>query len=152
MSEFRLDNLTREWVAVAGDRQSRPNRPDGVCPFCVGGIEAPEPYVVKAFANRSPIFAPGPRVLFDGARVEGRGAAEVVLYSPDHDASLASLGRRGIRQVIDLWAERIEALLERPEIEYVLVFENRGELAGATIRHPHGQIYGFPFVPPGACA
>jgi len=55
----------------------------------------------------------------------GRGAAEVVLYSPDHDASLASLGREHVRRVIDLWAERTETLLARPEIKYVLVFENR---------------------------
>jgi UDPglucose--hexose-1-phosphate uridylyltransferase len=50
--------------------------------------------------------------------------------------------------VIDLWAERTTALLDRPEIEYVLVFENRGREVGATIDHPHGQIYGYPFVPP----
>jgi UDPglucose--hexose-1-phosphate uridylyltransferase len=49
---------------------------------------------------------------------------------------------------VDLWAERTQALLQRPEVEYVLVFENRGADAGATIPHPHGQIYAFPFVPP----
>ena len=53
-----------------------------------------------------------------------------------------------MRKVVDLWAERTEALLARPEIEYVLVFENRGREVGATIDHPHGQIYGYPFVPP----
>ena len=53
-----------------------------------------------------------------------------------------------VRKVVDLWAERTEALLARPEIEYVLVFENRGREVGATIDHPHGQIYGYPFVPP----
>jgi UDPglucose--hexose-1-phosphate uridylyltransferase len=133
---FRLDPLTGEWVAIAGSRQNRPNRPSRDCPFCVGGLEAPEPYLVKAFPNRWPIFA------------EGHGVAEVVLYSPEHDATLATLGVEGVRRVVDLWAERTEALLARPEIEYVLVFENRGEPAGATIPHPHGQIYAFPFVPP----
>ena len=53
-----------------------------------------------------------------------------------------------MRKIVDLWAERTEALLARPEIEYVLVFENRGREVGATIDHPHGQIYGYPFVPP----
>ena len=133
---FRLDPLTGEWVAIAGSRQNRPNRPSRDCPFCVGGLEAPEPYLVKAFPNRWPIFA------------EGHGVAEVVLYSPEHDATLATLGVEGVRRVVDLWAERTEALLARPEIEYVLAFENRGEPAGATIPHPHGQIYAFPFVPP----
>jgi UDPglucose--hexose-1-phosphate uridylyltransferase len=148
MSEFRYDTLTGEWVAVSGARQGRPNRPSGDCPFCVGGLEAPEPYEVKAFANRWPIFSPGEPVELAGERVPGRGAAEVVLYSPDHDATLHGLGAAGVRRVVDLWAERTEALLARPEIEYVLVFENRGAAAGATIAHPHGQIYAFPFVPP----
>jgi UDPglucose--hexose-1-phosphate uridylyltransferase len=80
--------------------------------------------------------------------VPGRGAAEIVLYSPDHNASLASLSPEHLRLVIDLWAERTEQLLARPEIEYVLVFENRGAEVGATIGHPHGQIYAFPFIPP----
>ena len=53
-----------------------------------------------------------------------------------------------MRKVVDVWAERTEALLARPEVEYVLVFENRGREVGATIDHPHGQIYGYPFVPP----
>jgi UDPglucose--hexose-1-phosphate uridylyltransferase len=146
-SELRRDSLTGEWVGIAGARQSRPNRPAEDCPFCVGGREAPEPYEAKAFPNRWPMFAPGPPVEL-GESLPARGASEVVLYSPEHDASLASLGVDGVRRVVDLWAERTEALLARPEIAYVLVFENRGRDAGATIPHPHGQIYGFPFVPP----
>jgi UDPglucose--hexose-1-phosphate uridylyltransferase len=149
-SELRYDSLTGEWVGIAGDRQGRPNRPAGDCPFCVGGTEAPESYVVKAFPNRWPMYAPGDPIVLDPAagHVPARGASEIVLYSPEHDASLGSLGVAGIRRVIDLWAERTSALLARPEIEYVLVFENRGADAGATIAHPHGQIYAFPFVPP----
>jgi UDPglucose--hexose-1-phosphate uridylyltransferase len=53
-----------------------------------------------------------------------------------------------VTRVVDLWAERTAALLARPEIEYVLVFENRGAAVGSTIHHPHGQIYAYPFVPP----
>lgn len=142
--KFRRDPLTGEWVAIVANRQARPNLanpadgggpPDG-CPFCVGGLEAPEPYTVLAFENRWPPFH------------GEEGAAEVVLYSPDHTGSLATIGVEGARAVVDLWAERTDALLARPEIGYVLVFENRGSLVGATIPHPHGQIYAFPFVPP----
>lgn len=149
-SELRFDALAGEWVGIAGSRQNRPNRPTGECPFCVGGTEAPEPYEVKAFPNRWPMFEPGDPVQLDPAdgHIPARGASEVILYSPHHEASLASLGCAGARRVIDLWAERTAALLARPEIDYVLVFENRGIEAGATIPHPHGQIYGFPFVPP----
>jgi UDPglucose--hexose-1-phosphate uridylyltransferase len=148
--EFRLDPLTRKWVAITAGRQKRPNLPVADCPFCIGGIEAPDPYVVKAFPNRWPPLEPGdPLALPDdpSARVSARGAAEVVLYSSDHNASLATLGSDALRRVIDLWAERSAELLARPEVEYVLVFENRGAEVGATIRHPHGQIYAFPFVP-----
>ncbi len=53
-----------------------------------------------------------------------------------------------VRRIVDLWAERTTALLARPEVEYVLVFENRGREVGATIDHPHGQIYAYPLVPP----
>jgi UDPglucose--hexose-1-phosphate uridylyltransferase len=161
VSELRFDPLTREWVAIVADRQARPNlAPDSAgsapCPFCVGGLEAPEPYTVRAFENRWPPFAPGDPIDVDAAlahgsgfvSLPGRGAAEVVLYSPEHDGSLATIGVVGARRVVDLWAARTEALLARPEIEYVLVFENRGALVGATIPHPHGQIYAFPFVPP----
>ncbi|MCZ7525148.1 MAG: galactose-1-phosphate uridylyltransferase [Acidimicrobiia bacterium] len=154
--ELRLDPLTGEWVTIVGHRQARPNLPASGCPFCVGGLEAPEPYVVRAFENRWPALAPGTPVDAGEppdepfARLPARGAAEVVLYTPDHDASMASLGTRGARLVVDLWAERTAALLARPEIEYVLVFENRGREVGATIDHPHGQIYAFPFVPPAA--
>jgi UDPglucose--hexose-1-phosphate uridylyltransferase len=151
-SEFRLDPLTREWVLVVGNRQDRPNLPAGGCPFCAGGLEAPEPYGVRSFENRWPAMTPGPPI--DATALDGpgplpaRGATEVLLYSPDHDASLGSIGVAGVRAVVDLWADRTAALLTRPEIAYVLVFENRGREVGATIEHPHGQVYGFPFVPP----
>jgi UDPglucose--hexose-1-phosphate uridylyltransferase len=61
---------------------------------------------------------------------------------------MASLGAHAARRVVDLWADRTAALLARPEVRYVLVFENRGREVGATIDHPHGQIYAFGFVPP----
>ena len=132
--EMRIDPLTGDEVVIVGHRQDRPNQPEAIgCPFCVGGIEAPLPYDVRAFPNRWPTF-PDDR-------------CEVVLYSPDHDASLWTLGATGVRRVIDLWAERTEALGRRPDVAYVLVFENRGAEAGATIAHPHGQIYGYETVP-----
>lgn len=153
-SELRFDPLTEEWVSIVGHRQSRPNLPDEGCPFCPGGLEAPESYSVRWFENRWPAYAPGPPIDLDAAVRTGArtlpapGAAEVVLFSPDHGASLAGLGIAQVRRVVDLWAERTADLLARPEIAYVLVFENRGREVGATIDHPHGQIYAFPFVPP----
>jgi UDPglucose--hexose-1-phosphate uridylyltransferase len=131
--EIRRDPHLDTVVHIVADRQHRPNLPSTDCPFCVGGLEAPEPYEVRAFPNRWPALQPG--------------YCEVVLYTPDHDATFASLGAHGINRVIDLWAERTVAMRALPDGEYVIVFENRGAEIGATISHPHGQIYAFDHVP-----
>jgi UDPglucose--hexose-1-phosphate uridylyltransferase len=130
---LRTDDHTGLRTFVVDSRQDRPNLPEAGCPFCPGGLEAPEEYEVRWFANRWPAM-PDER-------------CEVVLYTPEHDATFWSLGAAGARRVIDLWAERSAALGARADVEYVLVFENRGAAVGATIAHPHGQIYAFDFVP-----
>jgi len=132
-ADVRTDPHLGTVVHVVGTRQRRPNLPTTGCPFCPGGIEAPEPYDVRWFPNRWPAM-PGDR-------------CEVVLYTPLHDATFASLGIDGARRVIDLWAERTAALGARDDVAFVLVFENRGAEIGATISHPHGQIYAYDHVP-----
>ena len=72
----------------------------------------------------------------------------MVLYSPDHEATFGTLTNDEALSVVNLWAERTQALREKPNGEYVIVFENRGAEIGATISHPHGQIYAFDHVPP----
>jgi UDPglucose--hexose-1-phosphate uridylyltransferase len=129
----RIDSHSGALTFVVGSRQDRPNLPDSGCPFCPGGLEAPEPYDVRWFANRWPAM-PGER-------------CEVVLYTPRHEETFWGLGEEGALRVVDLWAERSARLGARPDIAYVLVFENRGAAVGATITHPHGQIYAFDFVP-----
>lgn len=133
MSDIRTDELSGARVVVAGSRQHRPNRPGSACPFCVGGAEAPEPYDVRWFVNRWPSF-PDER-------------CEVVLYTPEHDLTFPELGLDGARRVVDLWADRTAALGGRDDVAYVLVFENRGAEVGATIDHPHGQIYAYDEIP-----
>jgi UDPglucose--hexose-1-phosphate uridylyltransferase len=76
------------------------------------------------------------------------GYCEVVLYSPDHEATFGTLTADEALSVVNLWAQRTQALREMPNGEYVIVFENRGAEIGATISHPHGQIYAFDHVPP----
>ena len=132
-SELRRDVHSGADVFVVSSRQTRPNLPETTCPFCPGGLEAPEPYDVRWFRNRWPAM-PG-------------GRCEVVLYTSEHDATFWSLGVRGARKVVDLWADRSAALGSRDDLAYVLVFENRGAEVGATISHPHGQIYAFDTVP-----
>lgn len=132
-SDLRTDELTGVRTFVVDSRQDRPNLPAAGCPFCPGGLEAPQPFDVRWFVNRWPAM-PDDR-------------CEVVLYTPQHDATFWSLGATAARNVVDLWAERTAALGARDDVDYVLVFENRGAAVGATIAHPHGQIYAFEFVP-----
>ena len=130
---MRTDSFLRTVVHIVADRQNRPNLPVVGCPFCVGGLEAPDLYNVRAFPNRWPALQ--------------EGYCEVVLYSPHHDASLSSIDHDNIRDLINLWVERTIALEALPDGEYVIIFENRGAEIGATIPHPHGQIYAFDHVP-----
>jgi UDPglucose--hexose-1-phosphate uridylyltransferase len=133
MTDTRVDPHLGTVVHVVGTRQARPNLPSTGCPFCPGGLEAPEPYDVFWFRNRWPAM-PGDR-------------CEVVLYTPEHDATFFSLGVAGVRKVIDLWAARTAELGARDDVDFVLIFENRGPEVGATIAHPHGQIYAYDHVP-----
>jgi UDPglucose--hexose-1-phosphate uridylyltransferase len=131
--DLRTDVHAGTHTYVVGSRQARPNLPPAGCPFCPGGLEAPDDYAVHWFPNRWPSMPDG--------------RCEVVLYTPEHDATFWSLGVEGARRVVDAWAERSRALGARPDVAYVLVFENRGAEVGATIAHPHGQIYAFDFLP-----
>jgi UDPglucose--hexose-1-phosphate uridylyltransferase len=131
--EVRQDPVLGTRVHIVRHRKDRPNLPSVGCPFCVGGLEAPQPYEVHHFPNRWPAM--------DGDR------CEVVLYTPDHDATFWSLGQAGARKVVDLWAARTAELGARDDVDAVLVFENRGADVGATISHPHGQIYAYDHVP-----
>jgi UDPglucose--hexose-1-phosphate uridylyltransferase len=132
--DIRTDTYLGTVVHVVADRQNRPNLPIAGCPFCVGGLEAPEQYSVRSFPNRWPALE--------------QGYCEVVLYSPDHEATFGTLTADEALSVVNLWAQRTQALREMPNGEYVIVFENRGAEIGATISHPHGQIYAFDHVPP----
>ena len=133
-ADLRIDPLTGAHVMVTPWRQQRPNLPEGSCAFCPGGREAPEPYDVRHIPNRW-------AALSDGRH-------EVVLHSPDHDASFITLGGERSARVVERWSARTAALGSRADVAYVLVFENRGRLIGSTIEHPHSQIMAFGAVPP----
>ncbi|CAA9459334.1 MAG: Galactose-1-phosphate uridylyltransferase [uncultured Rubrobacteraceae bacterium] len=160
MNQLRWDPTLEEWVSYATHRQDRTFLPPAeYCPLCPakpGGFptEVPrESYDIVVFENKFPSFVPdAPEPEEPGTALSptapGRGAAEVVLYSEDHDATLAELSEGRIRNLIEVWTDRYRELGGREEIEYVFIFENKGEAIGVTLHHPHGQIYGYPFVPP----
>jgi UDPglucose--hexose-1-phosphate uridylyltransferase len=76
------------------------------------------------------------------------GASEVVVYTDRHEGSFGELPAERGEAVMWVWRDRYRELGARGDVEYVLIFENRGAEVGATLHHPHGQIYGYPFVPP----
>ncbi|MFL6239457.1 MAG: galactose-1-phosphate uridylyltransferase [Actinomycetes bacterium] len=161
MTERRWDPVTGEWRTFATHRQDRTFLPPAeACPLCptpVGATtttEVPEPaYQIVVFDNQFPSLSaqpPEPTVqpsdLYDV--LPAVGAAEVVLYSDQHNATFTDLDIERVRRLIDVWADRYAVLGARHDIGYVFIFENKGAVIGVTIDHPHGQIYGFPDVPP----
>jgi UDPglucose--hexose-1-phosphate uridylyltransferase len=109
-------------------------------------------YEMAVFENRFPAFRRRPptarRARAPYASGRALGASEVVLYSAEHEETLAGMSVGDIEQLIDVWRDRYVELGARQEVEYVFIFENRGREIGVTLTHPHGQIYGLPFVPP----
>jgi UDPglucose--hexose-1-phosphate uridylyltransferase len=160
LNQLRWDPTLKEWVAYATHRQDRTFLPPAeYCPLCPTKpgscpTEVPrESYDIVVFENKFPSFSPeGPEPDEPGTALAptaaGRGVCEVVLYSDDHDATLAQMSERRIRNLVEVWADRYRELGGREEVEYVFIFENKGEAIGVTLHHPHGQIYGYPFVPP----
>lgn len=153
--ELRWNPLRGEWTIIAGSRMDRPLTAAGdACLLCPGSPELPEPYTIACFENRYPSFRPGPPAgetiaepgLFRTARATG--LCEVVVFTPEHDASLSSLAVDQLERIVVVLADRCRELATLPGIKYVYPFENRGAAVGVTLHHPHGQIYAFPYVPP----
>jgi UDPglucose--hexose-1-phosphate uridylyltransferase len=143
VSELRFDELRGEQVVYAIHRQERTFLPAlehcPLCPTRPGGeqTEIPFPsFEIAVFDNRFPAFeAP-------------LGAAEVVVYTDRHDGSFGTLAPERAEALMWVWRHRYLELGAREDIDYVFIFENRGVEVGVTLSHPHGQIYGYPFLPP----
>ncbi|WAP57903.1 galactose-1-phosphate uridylyltransferase [Streptomyces luomodiensis] len=141
-SEVRHDRLLGDQVAIASHRQARTYHPPAdECPLCPSreGRHSEIPasdYDVVVFENRFPSLA------------GDSGRCEVVCFTSDHDASFADLDAEQAALVLDAWTDRTAELAQHPAVEQVFCFENRGKEIGVTLGHPHGQIYGYPFVTP----
>ncbi|MEV5748395.1 galactose-1-phosphate uridylyltransferase [Actinoallomurus sp. NPDC052308] len=142
-AELRYDVLHGEEILIAAHRQNRTYQPaPGECPLCpshgdhLSEIPAAD-YHVVSFENRFPSLG-GP----------AGGRCEVLCFTSEHEGSFATLSPERLATVGRAWADRTADLGARPDVEYVFLFENRGAAIGATLPHPHGQIYAFPYVPP----
>jgi UDPglucose--hexose-1-phosphate uridylyltransferase len=121
-------------------------------PLCPGSGRVPDRFDVWKYDNDFPALSMEPPepddVATDFFRTEkAYGKCEVILYSPDHHTTLPLLSVPHVKKLVDLWCERFGELAKYEKSKYIMIFENRGEVVGVTMPHPHGQIYAYPFLP-----
>ncbi len=177
MPELRQNMATKQWVIISTERARRPEefvdwsqKPaheslpayDPACPFCVGNEEGPEmetlrlpqdgqPWQVRVVKNKFPALdQAGDRVReFDGVHraISGVGYHEVVIETPQHNATPALLTDEAMAQTLLAFQMRSVVMSLDDRIEHVIFFKNHGVRAGTSLIHPHSQIIGLPVVP-----
>ncbi|MSO82496.1 MAG: galactose-1-phosphate uridylyltransferase [Acidobacteria bacterium] len=176
MSELRKDPVTGRWAIISTERRKRPDdfrlesvqiAPGSACPFCDGHEHMTPPELLAHGRNGSGANSPGwtLRVIpnpFPVLRVEGTldrqgeglfdkmngiGAHEMIIESPRHEDTLATLDEEAVEQVLLAAAARVQDLKRDQRFRYVIVFKNHGGAAGASFDHPHSQVIALPVVP-----
>ncbi len=169
-SHRRYNPLTGEWVLVSPQRTSRPwqgkveettteTKPeyDPLCYLCpgnerVGGKKNPvyeDTFVFKNDYSALSIEQDSNKINIDDLIISENepGICKVVCFSPKHNLTLAEMEVEKIRAVIDTWVNEFEELSNKGEINYVQIFENKGEIMGCSNPHPHSQIWATHSVP-----
>ena len=176
MPELRKDPITGRWVIIATDRAKRPLdfvrdkvqiRGSGFCPFCYGNEAKTPPEIIAYRSDGSPRDSPGwslrvvankfPALGIEGEldrqgeglfdKMNGIGAHEVIIETPDHQMTLAMLSQRQIEDVLWAYRDRILDLKKDRRFKYIMIFKNHGEAAGASLEHTHSQLIALPVVP-----
>src|SRR5688572_11868774 len=176
MSELRKDPVTGRWVIISTERRKRPSdfrldpvhtSPDAACPFCEGhermtprGIlayrrngQAPNQpgWDLRVVPNQFPVLRVEGTLdrqgegLFD--KMNGIGAHEVIIETPKHQESLATMSVDAVEQVLWSFRERVQDLKQDRRFRYIIIFKNHGTAAGASLDHPHSQLIALPIVP-----
>jgi UDPglucose--hexose-1-phosphate uridylyltransferase len=177
MSELRRDPTTLEWVIIADERAMRPHELvqkgadrlalefDEGCPFCPGHehMTPPEvltqalpgserPWDVRVVPNRYPALRPDAPFEEGGddffSRMGGAGAHEVVIDTPIHNREMSRMDDREVEAVLLVYQQRYNALKADPRNKLVIIFKNKGNVAGTSLAHPHSQIVATPVEPP----
>jgi UDPglucose--hexose-1-phosphate uridylyltransferase len=175
MPELRKDPIHGRWVIISTERSRRPSdfvpeerKPmGGFCPLCEGNEDRTPPEIIAYRENGTPPNSPGwtLRVVsnkFPALRIEGElnregegiydkmngiGAHEVVVETPRHHETLATMPLKGVAHVLTAYRDRIADLKNDQRLRYVLVFKNHGVAAGASLEHSHSQLVALPIVP-----
>ena len=160
MLELRWNPILKKWVIIATHRQNRTYKPPkDYCPLCPtkkGGLatEVPaEDYDLVVFENKFPSLQPeAPETIGACSKFfkhgKAQGICEVVLFASDHDGIMSRKPLSRYIKLVKVWRDRYRELGAKDFIDYVFIFENKGEEVGVTLHHPHGQIYAYPFIPP----
>lgn len=143
----------------------------GFCPFCYGSESKTPPEILSYRPNnsgeRTTPNTPGwtvrvvpnkfPALGIEGTmnrqaegmfdKMSGIGAHEVIIETPDHNATLATLPEKRVEDVLWAYRDRILDLKQDKRFKYILIFKNHGEAAGASLEHPHGQLIALPILP-----
>ena len=176
MPELRKDPVTGRWVIIATDRAKRPTdfvrdkvqiRGSGFCPFCYGNESKTPPEILAYRSDGSARNTPGwslrvvankfPALGIEGSlnrqgeglydKMNGIGAHEVIIETPKHELTLATLPVRQVEDVLWAYRDRIIDLKKDRRFKYILIFKNHGDAAGASLEHTHSQLIALPVVP-----
>ncbi|MFH1778819.1 MAG: DUF4931 domain-containing protein [Candidatus Omnitrophota bacterium] len=138
------------------------------CPFCAGkeketppeifairdpGTKPNEPgWHVRVVSSISPVLKIEGKLDRHGRGIydvlNGIGAHEIVIETPEHIQNIVDLPEQQITDVITTYIERIVDLSKDPRFKYVLLFKNYGIVAGeGRIRHARSQLIALPVNP-----
>ena len=175
MPELRKDPVVGRWVIISTERSRRPTnfqdvqheRTTGFCPFDPGNEDKTPPEVFAFRKDGTAPNTPGwqvrvvpnkfPALQIEGTldrrgeglydKMNGVGAHEVVIETPDHDQDFADLPIEHMVLVLKAYRERMNDLHRDRRFRYVLIFKNHGAGAGATLEHSHTQLIATPIIP-----
>ncbi|MBI4715592.1 MAG: galactose-1-phosphate uridylyltransferase [Nitrospirae bacterium] len=175
MSELRKDPVTGRWVIISSERGRRPSdfqelpprRQGGFCPFCPGNEKMTPPEILAYREAGTTPNSPGwslrvvpnkfPALKIEGNldktgvglfdKMNGIGAHEVIIEAPVHETTLSGLPERKMEDILWAYRDRVLDLRKDMRFQYILIFKNEGEAAGASLEHTHSQLIALPIVP-----
>jgi len=178
MPELRKDPLIGRWVIIATERAKRPvdfiashdeSTPQSDCPFCEGRESQTPKEIFAIRENGSQRDQPGwtvrvvpsikPVLRIEGQQLnrrangmydvmDGIGAHEIVVETPQHISNAADLSVEQIHAALQASMARIADLERDPRFRYVLWFKNYGSIAGAGgLQHSRSQLIATPVTP-----